>query len=233
MPRLKELSLDRDWLSFKLQKDYGGEYDTMVSDGWSKWASATNLERLLMAESLANSLHGYIHKPFQSRQKGETGRDKQPLRFVIKPNSDTAGSCHDAYPGTSGPMTKWPATTHPALLAAKSGTWHVQWQAGNMQRKPLSWDTWSEAAKIVSGRIRGSDAWAAKYASQRKEREAKKKKELEQQAVARAQEIAAARREGAEQEALALMAQVRAAQSAMSARGLLQIMRSCRRCRDR
>jgi hypothetical protein len=53
VPSLESARLDRDHLSFQLEKSPWFDGYEISSDGWKKWGESNGLERLLMAHNLA------------------------------------------------------------------------------------------------------------------------------------------------------------------------------------
>ena len=182
VPRLRELpSLDRDHLTFVLEKDSWGlrDHESLGSKGWNKWSKSSNLERLLMAQNLGRQI-GIIEKPFRGRQRNEIGRDKVPLQFKYIP----VGLADTYSGGSSRGQKQWPATSQVGAFhqAGPQSVWLVKWQPGNIPRSPLTWSDWSKGALLGTKRtgLEGyfdSEAWHRSRAE--RERKAKEAKDME------------------------------------------------------
>lgn len=53
------------------------EYESLTSDAWTTWPKAENLERILMAKSLAGSLQ-VIETPFAKKYKNQASGQAKP-----------------------------------------------------------------------------------------------------------------------------------------------------------
>ena len=177
-PMLRELSLDHDHLQFKFEKGWYSDHD-LGSDGWNKWTTSSNLERLLMAASMQRDGFTAIEKPFPGRMRNEESKSRDvlhPLRFKMLLNP---GKCvSDTYPSferaKSDGQPIWPATSQLSAFG-QDGTFKVTWKEGNMPRMPMLWVDWSKGATTAADRKAPYD-WKASAAKRKKEKEAEEAK---------------------------------------------------------
>jgi hypothetical protein len=147
VPLLQRSKLSRDALHFELAEseyDYSEEL-TPTLESLQKWTSTHYLDRLLIVESWANQAGGMLEgNPFPGRVRrlNETTTDHCP-RAILYLNG-----VGDAYPGRfSDQRSAYPATTDLSrILTNPNYTWRVNWQVGNMPRKPVSWEEWSRSS---------------------------------------------------------------------------------------
>lgn len=185
VPRLKELSLDREYLECKLIKCEYGDYMTFSSNDWGKWGAAKNLARILMCERLAMLQGGVVEKAFPGRRRSSQYDKTKPLHFKFVPNAHLAIS--DAYDGGAGKTKRWPSTSQAAAFLQEGTRWSIKWVAGNPERHPLTWKSWSASVVVGAKRDEGwrsyFDSAAYKERQEQRKREEKQKKEEELQEV--------------------------------------------------
>lgn len=215
IPLLDNSKRDRAHLAFKIEKSPYFDGQELNGEGWSKWGDSENLERLLMAESLARLQNGVIDRPFPGRERMSSGRER-PLQIKIVSYPMGAGPVKDFY-GTKDKAGNpiWPATTKLEAIKKNEDKFEVKWLEGNMPRKPLTWEEWSVKAYMGGTRRESynSEEWKRK-AEERKARENEsKERELETvRKEARAQVEAEKDQAIAEREAIRLEAAEREAE---------------------
>lgn len=173
IPSLDKSKSDREHLAFELKPGWN-DYDELDGEGWSKWGDSAGLERLLMAENLARLQNGIIERPFPGRQRKGTGRERE-LHMKIVPYPNSFGPVRDSYVShdkAGNPI--WPATTKLEAIKRGEDKFAVRWAEGNMPRKPMTWEAWSESACIGYAERKARYGYDPDYyKKQREEREAK------------------------------------------------------------
>ena len=190
VPLLDNSKRDRDYLAMtKIKCHYSG-YDTLSGNGWSKWANAEDLAKLLMADSFARAFNGIIERPFPGRERHREECERA-MHMSIKPYPKGIAPVRDSYTSrdkAGNPI--WPATTKLEAFQRAEAPFKVVWQEGNMPRRPKTWEEWSASAYVGAKRNHGWSYDPEKYHREREEREQREKEK-------RIAEIDAARKEAA------------------------------------
>ena len=129
---------------------------------------------------------GILEKPFAGRQRGEHGREREmKMNLLAYPKGISAVRDGYSQKDKAGNLI-WPATTKLVAIERGEMPFGVEWLEGNMPRKPICWEEWSDNAYL--GAVNRSKK--VDYTKIRKEREAREK-------AAREAELATARKEAA------------------------------------
>lgn len=188
IPLLDNSKRDRDHLSFCLEKSSWRDENELSGDSWARWSESDGLERLLMAENLGRLENGVIERAFPGRQRRSSGHERE-LKMSLAPYPKGIAPVKDSYHSkdkAGNPI--WPATTKLEAIKKRESPFAVTWLEGNMPRKPMTWEKWSERAYLGFERKKRYDS--TEYRKLREEREAKEKAD-------RAAELEAARQEAA------------------------------------
>ena len=153
---LDRSKIDRDYLEIRTEPHpWDFVESTMVRDDWEKWGKARYLERLLLATSIARTMGGTIQSLHWNKRLGPD--DNQDEAEMLGGKLRLNPSIEDTYPTMRKVAGKavWPATTQLRILtcadpdaSSRRGIWQVNWQLGNMPRKPVAWEQWSASVLV-------------------------------------------------------------------------------------